>query len=134
MIAVVCVEDRNGMLFGRRRVSRDEAQQRDLLQWRGDRKLWMNDCSAPLFAGSETAVDPDFLTLAGPGEICFVEDQPLKPVEQRIEALVVYRWNRSYPSTVKLDLDLKDYVLREMVEFPGNSHEVITREIYERRH
>lgn len=133
MIAVVCLEDRNGMLFGSRRVSRDAAQQQDLLNWIGDRKLWMNDYSAPLFAGADIAIEEDFLHLAGPGEVCFVENQPLRPVEDRIEALVVYRWNRSYPATMKLDLDLGTYALKETVEFPGNSHETITREIYERR-
>ena len=31
MIAAVCSDDRNGMLFNRRRLSRDRAQQEDLL-------------------------------------------------------------------------------------------------------
>ena len=133
MLAVVCVEDRNGMLFGTRRVSRDQAQQQDLLALCQGRTLWMNDYSVPLFAGADIRVDPDFLQKAAVGELCFVEDQPLLPVLDRLEGLVVYRWNRSYPATRRLDLDLSAFTLTDTREFPGSSHETITREIYERR-
>ena len=133
MIVTLCVEDRGGMLFGTRRVSRDSAQQQDLLTLCGEHRLWMNAYSAPLFNDAAVSVDEEFLRRAGEGEFCFVENQPLLPVLDRIEGLVVYHWNRSYPSTMKLDLDLGAFALTEIREFPGNSHETITREIYERR-
>ena len=132
MIAAVCIEDRGGMSFCGRRVSRDRVQQADLLAWCAGRRLWMNGKSAALFAGAGITADEDFLEKAGPGEVCFVEDRPLAPVLDRLEGLVVYRWNRTYPSDRKLDLDLSCFTLTEQTEFPGNSHETITREIYER--
>lgn len=135
MIGAVCIEDRGGMLFNHRRVSRDRAQQTDLLLYCAGRRLWMNAYSAALFSqdAENITVDEDFLHKAADGEVCFVEDQLLLPVLERLEALVVYHWNRTYPSDFKLDLDLGCFVLTEQTEFPGNSHETITREIYERR-
>lgn len=136
MIAAICVDDRGGLLFNGRRLSRDRAQREDLLALCGAGRLWMNGFSAPLFAGLEDriAVDENFLTLAGPGEVCFVEDRPLGPVRDRLEAVVVYRWNRAYPADVHLDLDLAEagLSLAERREFPGTSHETITREQYRR--
>lgn len=133
MIVAVAIDDRGGMMFNHRRVSRDRAQQADLLDFCGERTLWMNAYSAPLFAGERITADEAFLQKAGPDEVCFVEDQPLQPSAERIDTLVLYRWNRTYPADMKLDLDLTAFALTETREFPGNSHETITREIYERR-
>lgn len=135
LIAAVCIGEGGGMLFNRRRVSRDKAQQADLLAFCGAGRLWMNAYSAGLFADASDriTVDEDFLRKALPGEVCFVEDQPLAPVADRVEAVVLYRWNRAYPADVRLDLDLSDFVLTERMEFPGTSHEAVTREIYQRK-
>ena len=61
-----------------------------------------------------------------------MEDRPLAPHLDRLEGLVVYRWNRAYPADVHLDLDLSDFRLESGQDFPGSSHETITREIYRR--
>lgn len=135
LIAVVCIGDGNGMLFNRRRVSRDRAQQADLLALCGNGRLWMDAYSAPLFADApdRIIVAEDFLEQAGPGEFCFVEDRPLAPAADRVETVVLYRWNRAYPADVRLDLDLSAFQLAEQAEFPGSSHEKITREVYRRK-
>lgn len=135
MIAAVCIGEGNGMLFNRRRVSRDRRQQEDLLALCGNGRLWMGGCSAPLFswAAERVTVDEDFLEKAGPGELCFVEDRALAPAADRVEAVVLYRWNRAYPADVRFDLDLSGFQLAERTEFPGVSHERITREFYTRK-
>lgn len=134
MIAAVCVGEDGAMCFNHRRVSRDREQQADLLRLCAGRKLWIAPFSEKLFAGeAEPLVDEDFLTLAEPGDLCFVEDRPLSPVLDRVETLVIYRWNVSYPADLRLDVDLGGFTLRESLDFPGSSHEKITREIYERR-
>lgn len=135
MIAAVCIGDGGGMLFNRRRVSRDRAQQEDLLALCGEGRLWLAPCSAALFgwAAERVAVDDAFLEKAGPGEVCFVEDRPLSPLADRLEAVLLYRWNRAYPADVRLDLDLSGFRLAERTEFPGTSHEKITRELYRRK-
>lgn len=134
MIAAVCIDDNGGMLFNKRRVSRDKAQQEDLLALCGERTLWVSPFSAKLldWAAERVTVDPDYLQKAGPGEVCFVEEETLAEAEDRVEAVILYRWNRTYPSDRKLELDLTAYRLTETVEFPGNSHENITRERYQK--
>lgn len=132
MIAAVCVEENGGMLFRRRRLSRDKALQADLLTLCGGQKLWIHSFSARLFADDLACVtvDDNFLLLAGSGEICFVEQPPLQPWMNRLEGVILYQWNRVYPSDQKLDLDLAAFMCQERKVFPGTSHPQITREIY----
>lgn len=134
MIVAVCVDDRGGLQFHNRRQSQDRLQREDLLALCPGR-LWMDSASAPLFyqAQDRIFVDDGFLEKAGPGTFCFVERPPLAPVAERLEAVVLYRWNRVYPADAWLDLDLDCLALTERREFPGTSHPRITREIYQRR-
>ena len=132
MIVAVCVDDKNGMMFNRRRQSRDRAQQADLMDWCGGRKLWIAPYSASLFPdGAQT--DDAFLDKAAADEVCFVEDRSVKAAADRVEAVVLYRWNRTYPADLRFDLDLSGFRLESVSEFAGNSHETITREIYQRK-
>jgi len=133
MILAVCVDDKGGMMFNRRRQSRDKAQQADLLEWCAGRKLWISPYSAPVFEGALACEDEAFLEKAGPGEVCFVEDRSVKEAADRVETVILYRWNRTYPADLSFDLDLSDFYLETAVEFPGNSHEKVTREIYQRK-
>ena len=133
MNLAVCIDDKNGMMFNKRRQSRDKAQQADLLAWCAGRTLWMGSYSAPLFEGAEAHVDDGFLEKAGEGEVCFVEDRSVKDVADRVEAVVLYRWNRTYPADLRFDLDISAFYLDSTVEFSGTSHETITREIYQRK-
>ena len=133
MIAALCLDDRGGLSFNRRRLSRDRAQQEDLLSLCQGAPLWLAPCSAPLFdwAADRVCVDGALLDRAGDGEICFLEDR-LPPMEA-VEGLILYRWNRAYPADVHFRPDLSGFTLAEQTEFPGTSHEAITREIYLRK-
>ena len=135
MIVAVCVEDRGGLAFNRRRVSRDALQLADLLAFCRGRRLWAAPCSKALFPNGEASLDEDFLSKAAPGELCFVEDRALLPYLDRVEAAVLYRWNRTYPHDLTLDLRPEEagFTLAEKTEFAGSSHEKITREVYLRK-
>ena len=134
MIAAVCLDDHNGMCFNRRRQSRDRLLLADLLREAGGAPLWMNAYSAGLFktppANLRTA--EDFLDRAGRGEYCFVEDRDLTGWAGKLEALVVYRWNRIYPADFYFTLPLDGWTLARTGEFAGSSHERITKEVYTR--
>ena len=137
MIAIVCLDDRNGMCFNGRRQSRDARLRREVLDMAGGSRLWMSPYSAEQFApegGGEIRVSESFLAEAGRGEFVFVEDRPLAPWEGELEKLVVFRWNRVYPGDRYFDLDLSDGRWRraEAVDFPGSSHERIPMEVYVR--
>ena len=118
-------------MFNRRRLSQDRALRADLLREAGGRRLWMSAYSRRQFeAGAEITVDEDFLQKAGAGELCFVEGAALLPYWERMEGLVLYRWNRRYPADVYLDLELSAFRLCASEEFPGHSHDKITKEVY----
>ena len=108
MVIVVCMEERRGMLFNKRRVSRDTVVYQDLLN-SCPQKLWMNRYSSPLFSQfpqERLGIAEDFLQQAAAGDWCFVENQRLQPYEPVIEAVVIYQWNRRYPADFYFDLDL----------------------------
>ena len=137
MHPIVCIDDKNGMMFHHRRLSRDRLLLADVQHLHCGRQLWMNAYSAALFADGQerVTVAEDFLYRASPGDFCFVEDAPLLPVIERIETIYLYRWNRAYPADLYLDLLPEQYswICSERKDFAGFSHLKITREHYVRR-
>ena len=78
-------------------------------------------------------VAEDFLTQAGKGEICFVENISAASAAERVEQVYLFHWNRAYPGDRFFDLPLEDgWELTLEEEFSGSSHENITLEVYER--
>ncbi len=131
MHIIVCLDNRNGMLFNRRRQSQDKTLREHLLQLVEKKTLWMNEYSARQFENlpENSRVDENFLEKAKPGDYCFLENCDVLPVIDRIESCVVYRWNRLYPA----DTWFPEQLLKSLCsseDFPGNSHETITREVY----
>lgn len=133
MIAIVCLDDRRGMLFNGRRQSRDRAVVEKILELAKGRRLWIHPFSEPLFVDNmaeNIVVDGQFLERAGEGDFCFVENCGLAAVEGRLEKIVVFWWNRRYPSDLRLDVCLENWTKAEEEEFAGHSHEKITKEVY----
>ena len=134
MILIACIDDGMGLAFNHRRQSRDSAVCSDIAALVGTVPLWLSERSAPLFEGLGldilTADEPAFC--AGEGEYCFLEFSSPAAFAGSIEKLVLYRWNRSYPSDVKFDISLEDWAIDSALDFPGSSHERITREVYTR--
>lgn len=135
MILILCLDEKNGMAFNRRRQSQDALGREKILSLTGSAPLWMNAYSAKLFGDvPNVRVDEAFLEKAGAGEYAFAEFPPLSPVAKEVERILVIRWNRAYPADAKLDIPLKPglWNLVESEDFPGSSHEKLTLEIYER--
>jgi len=135
MILAICMDDRNGMLFNKRRQSQDRAVREDLAREAGGGPLWVNAYSRKQFGADAPGClreAEDFLEQAGPGELCFVEDRDPAPWAERAEGLIVYRWNRKYPADVACTVPLERWTLARQEEFPGSSHETITKEVYRR--
>lgn len=132
MILIVCVDDDNGMMFNKRRQSRDRVVIEDILSMSGEKTVWIQRFSAPLFEKYEknVMIDDGFLDRAEEGEFCFVENCSILPVLERVEKIVVYRWNRKYPADFHFDVDLSQWNLENSSEFRGSSHERIVKEIY----
>ena len=134
MRIIVCLDDKNGMLFGTRRQSKDRSLRQDILEMTKNAGLWMNAYSAGQFTeeAPQIRVSEDFLEEAGPGDWCFVENVPVKCLTDRVEQVVIYRWNRVYPATARFPVELFSdrWKLAERRDFPGYSHETITKEVY----
>ena len=132
MKVFVCISDGGGMLFAKRRVSRDAAVISDTVNEVGDGVLFVTDYSASLFEGTGiTAVSVSCpLESAGDGDSVFLEAKGISEYRDKISTLVIYRWNRKYPFDVKLDFDPKGEGMKlfDRVDFVGKSHEKITRE------
>ena len=129
MTLYICLDDRNGLKFNKRRQSRDAALLEDIRSQIAGNLLiepfsekLIQEAEIPYILPPETAED------------FFAEDVPSEELLNRTERLVIYRWNRHYPADVRWNPDLSalGFSLRETTEFPGTSHEKITREVYEK--
>ncbi|MGN0115132.1 MAG: ribonuclease Z [Acutalibacteraceae bacterium] len=134
MIVMVCIDDNGGMMFNNRRQSRDKVLTQKVINIASSHKLYIDSYSAPLFEGftADIIVDDDFLNNANDDDFCFVENRNLKPYEQSISKLIVFKWNRRYPSDFDLDISLDGFTLISSEDFVGNSHEKITMEVYDK--
>ena len=134
MKIMVCLDDRDGMLFANRRQSMDRILRQQALILAGEQPLWMNNYSAKQFAedGGNIAVDAAFPENVPKEAWCFVENTDLTPWLPEIRQVVIYRWNRHYPATQWFPMDyFKDkWVLTGRREFAGSSHDIITEEVY----
>ena len=100
MNIIVCLEDKNGMMFNKRRLSQDVAIREDL-----------------------PVCDSENLQ--------FIEDKQLGNFESEIDKMIVYYWNRRYPSDLKFDIDFSNgkWEIVSEEEFEGNSHDKITKKV-----
>lgn len=125
------LENRNGLLFNHRRLSRDKKVCERILEYSGEKELWMNSYSKKLFEDTDTIfVDENFLEKSQ--SICFVENQDITPYLSKIDTIVIFRWNRDYPADFFFNVDLSTWKLSSFEEFSGTSHEKITMEVYKK--
>lgn len=129
MKLIVCLDDKNGMMFNKRRQSRDKILIENLLEYCKGKKLYINEFSAKLFPENSVIISADPPKDAENG-YCFAENFFVN--EEIVEEIVVYKWNRVYPADTYFNISLQNWNLSESMDFEGSSHEKITREIYVR--
>ena len=88
MILSVCVDNRMGLMFNRRRLSKDAVLRQKLLELSGD-NLRMSLYSAKQFEVPVYAGD-DYLSGAQPGDWCFAENGDYLDYAPEIEKIVLY--------------------------------------------
>ena len=95
-----------------------------------EKKLWITDYSRKLFHSvSNLEISENQKEKAKEGEYVFQELETLDTGDKRIEQFIIYRWNRVYPADVSVEIGT-EWKLTETEEFPGFSHEKITKEVY----
>lgn len=135
MILISCVDKHMGIMFNGRRQSQDSALRERIVQISSKSKLWMNRYSENQFKENDAShinVSDYFLNEAVKGEYCFVENRKVKDYEPSVEIIILYKWNKSYPSDMFFDIDLSGWKCIRTTDFAGSSHEIITEEIYTR--
>ncbi len=134
MTVAVCISDGGGMMFNKRRQSRDRIVTADMLTCAGERNIVVSSYSLPLFSENISRIisASEPLKEAKDGDFVFIEDKSLSEYKNRIKEIYIYKWNKKYPFDFKLDFspELEGMHLVETVEFTGNSHEKITRELW----
>lgn len=138
MKVIVCLDDRNGISFNKRRQSRDRAAIQDIITLTKGHGLYVKPYSMELFCDCEekTAdihITEDFFKEnINPKDFIFAEREDAVSILEKVEQWVVYRWNKIYPSDVKFRMP-EGYECMESVDFTGYSHEKITRETYQKK-
>lgn len=133
MILIVCLDDQNGMMFNKRRQSQDVEVRKDIAASVGDGVLYMSEYSVKQFSDMpqiNISAGENFAESAAEGEFCFWEGERASIPEEKIEKIIVYKWNRLYPQDIRFDIALENWKLESSAEFAGNSHEKITKEVY----
>lgn len=128
MTIYVCLDDKNGMLFNNRRQSRDASVLEDIRGSIPD-VLTIDPFSEKLIAAAGI---PYVLGAPAAGDHFFLENRAASQLLPAASRLVIYRWNRHYPANFRFDGDLSGFTLESAREFPGKSHETITKEVYVR--
>ena len=121
MNIIICLDDRNGMMFNKRRQSRDKKVIQDMRELCVESHLWTSDYSGLLFEMKDVYVTDNFLEHAAEDDYCFIESIDPNEIEVPINKIVVYRWNRIYPADLYCTLDFSNYKLIDEKEFPGSS-------------
>ena len=127
MKVFVCLDDKNGMMFNKRRQSKDRNLIGKVKEIVRDETIFVSEYTNDILP--DGTICNDFGTVKG---FVFVED-PIHLFEDKIETLYIFKWNRHYPSDKKFNLDMKKFALISVENFVGYSHENITLEVYKKR-
>ena len=133
MQVIVCVDDNGGMMFNKRRQSRDRVLCECVMRLSEGHRVYMSAYSAKLFSEDDRIiVSENYLEEASGEDFCFVEKDPVTAFENERKKLIIFKWNRVYPADQYLDIDPEKMTKVQEEEFVGFSHEKITMEVYEK--
>lgn len=128
MTIIICLDKNNGYQFGGRRQSADREIRKRILEL--DETIRCDEYTASQFEENERSrltISDDFLsTISG---TCFVEKADISDL--KYDRLVVFWWNRAYPSTKKFVIP-EGFRSVSKENFTGYSHDRITMEVFTR--
>ena len=138
MNIIICLDDNNGMMFNKRRQSQDKILRESIKELVKDKTLFMNEYSYKLYKDIDDGniiVSENYLDECENDDFCLVEDKTLSNYTEKINNIIIYKWNRTYPTDLYFDINVQNekWELIESEEFQGSSHEKITKEIYRRK-
>lgn len=132
---ILCLCDRGGMTFNKRRQSRDRLLIEELCK-NTEGYIYIDEYSLPLFEGYEDRVKivSNLPSDVPEGGIMFVERVSPDGFLEDVSRLVIYRWGRKYPFDTSFVTvpEEKGFVKTLEYEFVGKAHEKITKGVFER--
>jgi hypothetical protein len=132
MIIILTLDDKNAVSFAGKRQASDRAVADYMSSITQGAPLYIKEKSTSFFKNCITpptlcAVD-SFDNLKD-SDVCFMEEVPSAQLMAQAEKLIVFRWNRNYPSMTNERVHLSGWNFECSLEFPGYSHEKITMEV-----
>lgn len=136
MILIVCVDERNGMMFNNRRQSQDKILTGHIIEKTKDKKLWITTFSKDIFNIEEDEnimIDDNFYSIAEKEDYCFIENIDANNFIDKVDKIIIYNWNKHYPADRYFNINLNNWEIISEENFEGYSHENITEKIFVRR-
>ncbi len=142
MTLITCIDTRLGLSFLGKRQSRDKLLSADIVNYAKGRRILIGEYSRPLFseAGTELSennikVSENPMSEACDSDIVFLEGGVTEKTLLCASELVLFCWNRHYPSDKRLARSFIDenFTLTNTHEFVGNSHDNLTRYTLKRK-
>jgi hypothetical protein len=126
MTIILCLDDKNGISFNNRRQSRDKILIENVIK---HDNIYIRDYYTNLFSKYEVNVIDNISALPADAVYFHEITDPADMIDQ-FDTIIIYRWNRHYPSNVQFDfkMDLYKKIFEE--DFIGSSHDKITKEIW----
>ena len=126
MRVIITLDDACGRTLFGKRLSKDRTVNADILERFGF--VYVSEYTASLFKGDERAFYPIPDSVPESATL-FLEKEE---IQDCVTELVVYRWNRLYPSDSHYDPEKNGWRKISSDDFAGYSHKKITREVYVR--
>lgn len=134
MKLIVCTDLNNGMLFNNRRQSKDKFLIEHIYNLTYENKLWITEFSKSLFEeGKYSIFEISDIAKINEDDFVFIENYSPKILEDNLNEIILFNWNRNYPADLFFDILLDNWNLESEIEIEGSSHERITRRIYKRK-
>jgi hypothetical protein len=128
MTIILCLDNKNGISFNNRRQSRDRILIKNIIK---HDNLYIRECSKNLFSKYEVNVIDNIFELPADA-VYFHEITNPEDIIDQFDTIVIYRWNRHYPSDIHFDFKMDLYKKIFEKDFTGSSHDKITKEIWRR--
>jgi len=132
---IITIDDNGGLMFNKRRQSRDRVLIDDMCKSINE-KIHMNAYSAQLFDAylDKICIFDNPLKDCPDGGYVFLEGTHIGNYMHEIDELIVYHWNKLYPSDMRLDINIENSELKlyNKYDFAGSSHDKITKGIYKK--
>ena len=137
MKLIVCTDDRGGMMFFGKRPARDRFAIDDIIRDAADGRILIAPYSEKLFLeqGGNYLISSDPLGDARDGDTVFIEDRSARAYLEKIDSIVIYSWDLSYPFDKKFDIEpeKEGFELICESEFHGHAHKAVKKTVYRRK-